>query len=387
MNQFRWLPVFLLLAACNNHSTGGDKAPVQKASTVTTFVGTYTRKEGHVDGKGAGIYVFHQDSTSGYLDPVLTQEGIVNPSFVLPSHDGKYLYAVEEIGPNVDSVGHVVAYAWDGKELKEINRQSSHAFAPCNLSTDSQGRYVFVANYVGGVVAMFPINTNGGLEPASEVIHLTGKGPHARQDASHPHSVNLSPDEKYLYVPDLGTDHIYMYQVDYQNGKLIPGNPAFVTMRPASGPRHFTFHPSQPYAYVICELSGTITALHWQSETGALDTVQTVSTLPADFKGENTCSDIHITPNGQFLYGANRGHNSIVGYKIDPSNGQLTLIGHTSTQGEIPRNFAISPDGRFLYAANQNSDNIVIFSIQADGQLQYRNEVKTPTPVCVKFVQ
>lgn len=383
-NNIRLFPLLLLLAACN---TGGNKAPIQKATTMTTFIGTYTRKEGHVDGKGLGIYVFNQDSTSGHLDEVLVEEGIRNPSFLVPSHDGKYLYAVEEIGSAVDTVGHVVAYAWDGKALKKINSQSSHAFAPCYLTTDSQGRYLFLANYVGGTIAMLPIDANGGLQPASTVIKHEGKGPHGRQDSSHPHSVNLSPDERYLYVPDLGTDHINIYQIDYDNGKLMPADPAFIAMEPEAGPRHFTFHPTQPFAYVINELNNTVTAMRWNKETGALAILQSVPTLPTDFNGDNTTSDIHITPNGQFLYGANRGHNSIVGYKIDGTSGQLTPIGHTSTQGEIPRNFAISPDGRFLYAANQNTDNVLIFSIEADGKLQYRNEIKTPTPVCVKFVQ
>lgn len=384
MNYICLFSLLLLLSACN---TGGNRTPIKKATTVTTFVGTYTRKEGHVDGKGAGIYVFTQDSVSGNLDPLLVEEGIVNPSFLVPSKNGKFLYAVEEIGPNVDLVGHVVAYAWDGKKLQKINSQSSHAFAPCHLSTDSRGRYVFVANYVGGTIAMLPIDEHGGLKPAGEVISYTGNGPHPRQDASHPHSMNLSPDERYLYVPDLGTDRINIYQIDYENGKLIPANPAFVGMQSGAGPRHFTFHPTSPFAYVINELNNTVTAMRWEKETGVLDIFQTVPTLPADFKEENTTSDIHITPDGQFLYGANRGHNSLVGYKIDAFTGQLTLIGHISTQGEVPRNFAISPDGRFLYAANQNTDNVLIFSIEADGKLQYRNELKTPTPVCIEFAK
>ncbi len=384
MNKFAAAAFLLLFIACN---AGDKKTPIQKATTLTTLVGTYTRKEGHVDGKGAGIYVFSQDSTSGSLDAVLTEGDIVNPSYLVPSKNGKFLYAVEEIGPDVDTVGHVVAYAWDGKALKKINRQSSHAFAPCHVSTDSQGRFVFVANYVGGTIAMLPIDRNGGLKPASEVIKYNGKGIHVRQDASHPHSVNLSPDERYLYVPDLGTDQINIYQIDYQNGKLIPANPAFIKMSPGAGPRHFTFHPMQPFAYVINELNNTVTAMRWNQATGALDTLQTLSNLPADFEGENTGSDIHITPNGQFLYLANRGHHSIAGFKIDVENGRLSPLGHMSTQGEVPRNFAIAPDGRFLYAANQNSDNILIFSINADGKLQYRNEVKTPTPVCIQFVK
>jgi len=360
-----------------------------ETTTRTAFIGTYTRKEGHVDGKGAGIYVFNQDRTSGNLKQVLVQEGIENPSFLITSQDEKYLYAVAEVGPEEEknSAGYVVAYAWDGRQLQKINQQLSHAFSPCHLTTDSLGRYVFVTNYVGGTIAMLPIDANGGLKPASEVIRFEGKSVHPRQDASHPHSVNRSPDERFLYVPDLGLDKIHIFQIDYHNGRLIPANPAFAAMQPGAGPRHFTFHPTEPLAYVINELNGTITAMRWDKATGRLDTLQTVPTLPADFKGENTTSDIHITPDGQFLYGANRGHDSVVGYKIDKSSGQLTLIGHTSTRGEVPRNFAISPDGQFLYAANQNTDNILIFNIQNNGTLQYRDEVKTPTPVCVQFLK
>lgn len=379
--DYRFLLLLLLFFACND-----NKENIKKSTMNTIFIGTYTRTEGHVDGKGQGIYVFEQDSVSGYLEEMLVKEEIINPSFLVPSHDGKFLYAVEEIGPETDSSGRVVAYAWDGKELKQINSQPSHAFAPCHVTTDSQGRYLFVANYVGGVVAMYPIRADGGLALASEVIKLTGNGPHSRQDASHPHSVNLSPDEQYLYVPDLGTDRVNGFKIDYQNGKLIALTTP-VLLAPGSGPRHFTFHPNLPYAYVINELSSTITALNWQAETGALDTLQTISTLPADFVETNQCSDIHITPDGQFLFGANRGHNSLTGYRINQENGTLMLVGHTLTQGDSPRNFAISPDGRFVYAANQNTDNILIFSINKDGGLAYRNEIETPTPVCMQFMK
>lgn len=384
MRYSRFFPFLLFLIACNSSV---KQVVSDNATIMTTFIGTYTRKEGHVDGKGAGIYVFQQDSQSGYLRELFVEKDIVNPSFLVPSRNGKFLYAVEEIGSAVDSVGHIVAYAWDGKRLKKINSQSSHAFAPCHISTDSQGRYVFVANYAGGVVAMLPIRQDGGLDPASSIISLQGKGPHPRQEASHPHSANLSPDERYLYVPDLGTDRIEIYQIDYKKGKLISANPAFVGVRPGAGPRHFTFHPSLPFAYVINELDYTVTAFRWQAASGALDTLQTIATLPKTFDGDNLCSDIHITPDGKFLYGANRGHNSLAAYAIDAQTGLLTAIGHTSTRGEIPRNFAISPDGRFVYVGNQNSDNILIFSIEKDGNLSYHQEVKTPTPVCIQFVK
>lgn len=369
--------------ACDSGSktTQSDK---KMAKTYAAFIGTYTKKEGHVDGKGEGIYLYHLDSTSGYLDKIGVQGDIVNPSFLTLSADGKYLYAVEEIGSDVDEAGRVVAYSREGDKLEKINQQSTFAFAPCHVSTDSKGRLVFVANYVGKI-AVYPVAENGGLKAATYQEAFPGKGPHPRQDASHPHSVNLSPDEQYLYVPDLGTDNIYIYKINYETPEKPLTKIGATKVHPTAGPRHFTFHPTLPKAYVVNELSCTVTAMDWDKNTGRLDTLQSIGTVPDEEKQDNTCSDIHITPDGQFLYVANRGFNSIVGYRIDPSTGALSLIGHAATQGEIPRNFAISPDGRFLYVANQNSDNIIIFSIEANGRLKFRKEEKVPTPVCIQF--
>lgn len=366
----------------------GSKVPktILASKTYPAFIGTYTKKEGHVDGGAEGIYLYQLDSATGYLDKVGVQTGIVNPSFLSLSADGEYLYAVEEIGSDVDEAGRVLAYRRKGETLEKINQQSTFAFAPCHVSTDRQGRYVFVANYVGSI-AVYPIDAQGGLQAATYKEVFQGKGPHSRQDAPHPHSVNLSPDDRYLYVPDLGTDNIYVYTINYSNPQQPLQRIGACKMKPGAGPRHFTFHPQAERAYVVNELNCTVTAMAWHKSSGKLDTLQSISTLPAGFVGENTCSDIHITPNGQFLYAANRGHNSIVAYAINAKDGSLSLIGHTSTQGEVPRNFAIAPDGRFLYAANQNSDNIVILSVGTDGRLKYRKEEKVPTPVCVQFGQ
>jgi 6-phosphogluconolactonase len=376
---------FLALFSCESGTQTTTQVVKKAAKTYSAFVGTYTRKEGHVNGKGEGIYLYQLDSASGYLDKIGVQKEIVNPSFLTPSADGQYLYAVEEIGAAVDKAGRVVAYRQAGDHLEKINQQSTFAFAPCYVSTDSKGRYVFVANYAGAI-AVYPIAENGGLGEAIYKEAFQGKGPHSRQDAPHPHSVNLSPDDRFLYVPDLGTDNIYIYSINYEDAKKPLNRVGATKIQAAGGPRHFTFHPTLNKAYVVNELSCKVTEMNWDKTTGMLDTVASISTLPAGYKESNTCSDLHITPNGQFLYAANRGHNSIVGFSI-AANGKLSLIGHASTQGEVPRNFAISPDGRFLYAANQNSDNILILSVGADGKLNFKKEEKVFTPVCVRFRQ
>lgn len=378
-----FLLALIVLLGCESGTKTNQTTSTKAAKTYAAFIGTYSKKEGHVDGKGEGIYLYQLDSATGYLDKIGAQNRITNPSFLTLSADGKYLYAVEEIGSDVDTSGHVIAYRRKGGFLEKINQQPTFGFAPCHVSTDSKGRYVFVANYAGGI-AGYHVGKNGQLEIAFHAKY-SGNGTHPRQDASHPHSVNLSPDDQYLYVPDLGTDDIHIYKMNYEKPHINISSVGRTKLHPGSGPRHFTFHPTMPKAYVVNELSCTVTLMDWDKSTGKLDTVQSISTLPADFKGNNNCSDLHITPNGQFLYAANRGHNSIVGYSIDPNTGALSLIGHAPTQGEVPRNFAISPDGRFLYAANQNSDNIVILSIGTDGKLKYRKEEKVFTPVCIQF--
>lgn len=378
---------FVLLIGLLGLVAGCKNAPAEQQGekdTASVWIGTYTRKEGHVDGRGLGIYRFERDTAAHILVTPVNEAKLVNPSFLTLSADRKFLYAVEETGPGVDSTGHVVAYAIENGHLRQLNRQSVRGFAPCYVSTDKKGRAVFVANYGGGI-AMFPVGPDGSLALASDVQRPAGKGIHPRQDASHPHCAVLSPDEQYLYVADLGVNVIHIYKVDFVAGKLMPAAPAAVALAPAAGPRHLTFHPKLPRAYVINELNSTITTFAWNAASGRLDTLQTVSTLPSDSNTDNYCADIHLTPDGRFLYGTNRGHNSVVGFNVDAKTGLLSLIGHVSSRGDFPRNFAIDPEGKHLFVANQNSDNIVIYSIQDNGNLLYKEHFHALTPVCIQF--
>lgn len=352
---------------------------------MQAFVGTYTRDEGHVDGKAKGIYQISADTSTGQLFRVSTVSDITNPSFVIFSPDGKYLYAASETADGEQGNGQVYAYAIDGQEVTALNRQGSHGGAPCQLAIHPTGKYLFVANYLGGI-AMYPIRPDGSLAPASHTEYPEGSGPHPRQKASHPHSVTIDREGRFAYVADLGTDKILIFLINLETGTLEPAETPFAQVAPGAGPRHLTFHPNGQLLYAINELNSTITTFSYDRANGQLEALQTVSTLPMDFTGNNTCADIHIDPSGRFLYGSNRGHNSIAMFSIDPGNGFLEKIGYQSTAGEIPRNFAIDPFGKFLYVANQNSGNIVYFKINPEsGALEPIDELRIPTPVCIQF--
>jgi len=369
------------LASCRPASTETGQNQGQEWGL---FVGTYTKKEGHVDGRGQGIYLLAAAPTSEPRQ-LSVRTDIINPSFVALAPGGRHLYAVSETGPDVDSTGYVYAYAREGDSLRFLNRQPSYSFAPCHLIVHPSGRYVLVANYVGGVVAMYPLEADGRLGQASEVLRLAGSGPHPRQEASHPHSVGLSPDGRFAYVPDLGTDQVMIYQVDTLAGRLAPAGQA--TVPPASGPRHIALSSNGRFAYVINELSSTIAVFRRELETGQLDSLQLISTLPEGFSGDNLCADIRLSPDGRFLYGSNRGHNSLAIFAVDGASGRLAAQGHEPTRGDFPRNFALTPDGSALYVANQNTGNIVVFQRQGDGSLSYQREIELPSPVCLLFVE
>lgn len=354
--------------------------------TVSMYVGTYTLKETFVDGKADGIYQLQVASATG----ALSEAGVVrdtNPSFLAFSPDGRYLYAVNELTSEVAPSGWVTAYRLDpdtGLPVK-INRQSSYGWAPCHLAVDHSGHYVLVANYLSGVVAVFPIAPDGSLQAASDTVQLEGSGPHPQQEASHPHMTYISSDNRFVYVPDKGTDRVNIFRLDVEAGRLIPNTPAYVTVQPGAGPRHMTIHPNGRFTYLINELDATIDFFLRDTITGALEVVQRIRTLPADYSGpDNYCAEISLSPDGRFLYGSNRGHDSIVIYTVDPATGRLTLVGFESTRGEFPRNFMISPDGRFVYVANQNTDNITVFERDAlTGKMKYLREFQVPTPVCL----
>ncbi len=343
----------------------------------TIYFGTYTRKEGHVDGKASGIYQGTVDAESGSISLVDSIGDIINPSFVKVSNDGKILYAVSEVGE-----GELYSYEIGEKgKLTPLGKYPTSAPAPCHISVDGTDRIVMVANYMGGIVNVF---LRGNDNQLTETEQLMLNQP-ADEKASHAHSATVSKDNRFVFIADLGKDKIWCYALNAGSGKLQAVALNDIALATGAGPRHFSFSPAGDYAYVINELNSTVTAFSYEASIGKLTEIQTISTLPDGHAGDNFCADLHIHPNGKYLYGSNRGHNSIVSYAIG-DDGQLTLIGHTPTGGAFPRNFALSPEGGYLYAANQNSDNIVQFSIDAQtGALTRVGEFEVMTPVCIEF--
>jgi 6-phosphogluconolactonase len=270
--------------------------------------------------------------------------------------------------------------------LTFIDRYSSRGQSPVHISVDASGKFVFAANYNGGVGIVFTRNDDGSLQFAQQLNH-SGSGPHPNQNASHLHMAKLSPDNNFLFFPDLGSDKIWSYRIDYESATLTKTNQEFGSVAAGAGPRHMDFHPSGNFAFVVNELNSTVTVFAYDSRSGALTEVQTISTLPEGFTAWNSSADIHVHPNGLFLYASNRGHNSIVTFSVDPATGELAVLGQTPTEGETPRNFAVAPTGDFLFVANQNSNNITVFTIGAGTGLPEftGNQLEVPTPVCLVF--
>lgn len=357
------------------------------AGKMLVFVGTYT------DGPDQGIYTCELDTTTGAIKQLSTSGNVKGASFVAlhPSH--KYLYAVSEVADYKESnSGAVASFALDpatGK-LAPLNYQSSTSAGPCHLVVDRQGKNVLVANYGGATAAVLPIGTDGKLAPASSTVRHTGSSVNkSRQEAPHPHSINLDAANHYAFVADLGTDKVMVYRFDPAKGTLTPNDPPAVSIEAGSGPRHFAFHPSGKFAYLINELASTVTALAYDSARGTLKPIGTVSTLPKDFQGENTTAEVRVHPSGKFVYGSNRGHDSIAIFAVDTTTGTLTPKGHQATGGKTPRNFGIDPEGRFLLAANQDSNTITVFRIDPNtGKLEPTpHSIDIPKPVCVKFLK
>lgn len=361
----------------------------EKAKELLVYIGTYTSGKS----KSEGIYIYKFNAESGALSPYKIVKNVVEPSFLAIDKNKKYLYAVNEtVEYEGKKSGAVSSFAIDRKtgDLNFLNKQPSLGGAPCHVSVSENGKFVLVANYVGGNVSVFPVEKNGNLGSSIDLKQHTGSGLNReRQEAAHAHSIILDRANRFALANDLGIDKIMIYRFDDETGKLTP-NPAqaFYQTKPGAGPRHFKFHPNGKLAFVINELDMTISGLAYDAKQGTLKEIQTVSTLPADFSGANSCADIHVSPNGAFLYGSNRGHDSIVVYKIDENAGKLEYVEHVSTGGKTPRNFAIAPNGRFLIAANQNSDSIVVFRIdEKTGKLTATgNKATVPSPVCLKMI-
>lgn len=346
------------------------------------FVGTYTNTGSR------GIYVYKFDVKSGKTTWISNTDNVVNPSYLALSADGKYVYAVNETGGT--DAGSVSAFSFDkatGK-LSFINQQSSGGDHPCHVSVDRGNRWIFASNYSGGNVSALKINFDGSLNPYAQLIQNRGSGiVKPNQERPHVHGSFFSPDEKYLFVTDLGIDKVQGYQFNPSIPvPLSPSQVPFAQSQPGSGPRHLTFHPNGRFAYVIEELSGTVAT--YQYRDGVLTQVQRISSHPSRYVGKIGSADIHISPDGKFLYASNRGEaNTLAIFSINKKTGVLAASGYQSTKGKAPRNFAIDPTGNYLLVANMESNNIVIFRRnKKTGRLMATGEeIIVPKPVCLKF--
>ncbi len=358
----------------------------QAATKFRVYVGTYT------NAKSKGIYLLELDTETGKL----TSKGLAaeseSPSFLAIHPNKKFLYAVNEVS-NFEgkSAGSVTGFSIDPKTgmLTRIARQSTLGAGPCHLSIVRDGKVLLVANYGGGSIAALPLRDDGGIEPAASFIQHEGTSVDpARQKEPHAHSINIDLTQRFVVAADLGLDRVFVYSLDTKNAKLAPNTPSAATVAPGSGPRHFAFHPDQTHAYVINEMKSTVTTFDYDSDKGVLTETQTTSTLPDGFTGTSYTAEVQVHPSGKYLYGSNRGHDSIAVFAIEPKTGKLTSKGQVPTGGKTPRNFGIDPTGRFLLAENQDSDSIVVFRIDPEtgGLTPTGQSVSVPFPVCVKFL-
>ena len=350
------------------------------------YVGTYTD-----DTRYEGIYLVRIDPSSGKLRRVGSVNAGANPSFLAIHPNASVLYAVNEVEKhNARATGAVSAFAIakDTGVLTRRNEQPSEGGAPCFVSVDRSGRVVLVANYVGGNVALLPIQADGALAPATSVVQHAGTGPNReRQGEPHAHCIVADPSNRFVLATDLGADRVFVYRLDLEGKSLRHVEGGDAVMRPGAGPRHIAFHPTLPLVFVANELDSTVATLRFDAERGALSPLDTRSTLPAGWTGTNYPADIHLAPSGRTLYVSNRGHNSIAVFSVAESTGALALDQVISTDGDWPRNFSLDPTGRWLLVANQRSDSIVVFRRdQKSGRLTpTRQRIALPSPVCLRF--
>jgi 6-phosphogluconolactonase len=377
-----WLLVLVLSMA--TVSSGAAAAYPAEPGKFWVFVGTYT------NGKSKGIYRMVLDTASGKLsEPVLAAE-VADPSFLAVHPTGKYLYTVNE-GPGPGKGGGVTSFALDSKtgELTKLNQESTVGAGPCHLVVDATGKNVLVANYGGGSVVALPIGPDGKLGPASDFVQHKGKvfDPR-RQGTPHAHSINLDKENRFAVVADLGLDRVFVYKFDPIQGKLTPNDPPATKLKDRSGPRHFAFHPDGKHAYVINEIDCTVTAFDYDADHGTLTAIQTIPTMPIAVQRGHSTAEVVVHPSGKFLYGSNRGHDSLAVYTIEPGTGRLKLVEYEPTRGKTPRNFAVDPTGTYVLAENMGSGTIVVFRVDPEtGALDPTGQtVDVPAACCVKFV-
>ncbi len=352
----------------------------QNENIQKLYVGTYT-SEG-----SEGIYLCNFNSESGEISLDKIFKGVDNPSFLKVSTDKKYLYSVSRTTPEIEkSGGFVLAYKI-GKNgtLHFLNKQISNGAAPCHIDVSPDGKFAAIATYTGGTTSLYPINSDGSLQPASSIIDNNKVQNENDKVVSHAHSMKFSPFDDKIYSADLGTDRLNIFL--NKNGELIWDKQKFVKLEKGAGPRHFEFHQNGNTIYVINELNSTITVI--KRKDNRWEIVQNISTLPPDFEGESYCADIHISADGKYLYGSNRGHNSIAVFDVNPNSDELIFVGTVSVKGDWPRNFVIAPNGKFMLVANQRSGNITVFKINSkNGMPEFTGkEIKLPAPVCLEFL-
>ncbi len=341
-------------------------------------------------GDKGGIRAYEFDSKQGKLKPLHRTTGVEHPFFLALSPDKKFLYSIHAKEFSGKENEHVAAYELVGRtgELKLLNRQSAKGTAACYLDVDRTGKAVLVANYTSGSVASLPIKADGSLGAKASFFQHKGSSVNPqRQKEPHAHCIVVSPDNKYAFAADLGTDQILCYKLDPATAKLTANDPPFAKSPAGAGPRHLTFHPSGKRVYVINELLNSVTTFDYDAGSGKLTETQTISTLPNDFKGTSYCADVKITPDGKFLYGTNRGHDSIACYSIG-ADGKLALVAIEPSLGKGPQNLAITPDGAWLICANMPGNTVAVFAIDAkSGRLKSAGEpIQQTSPSCVMLV-
>jgi 6-phosphogluconolactonase len=392
----------------------GEECPLRNQNGGATFVyvGAYTGFGPNRRGKAEGIDLFRLDPTTGALTHVETTPGVENPSFLTVDPTRRFLYAVNG-SPSIDGRpgGAVSAFAIDQEtgHLTFINRQMTTGQGPCHATIDRAGRYVLATSYHAGNVVVFPTRPDGGLAPACDLVQHHGSSVNPdRQDRPHAHAVNFDLAERFALVCDLGLDRVFVYRFNHEAGELIPNDPPWSATEPGVGPRHLAVHPTGRYVFVINEIGSSLSSYRYDPDRGALSAIETVPTIPADFVGTpftpdvqvgpaasrppvvgtNFAADVHVAPSGRFVYGSNRGHDSIVVYAFDEATERMTCVGYVPTGGRTPRNFTIDPTGTLLLVANQGSDTIVSFRIDpTTGTLAPTGDVaSSPTPTCVRIV-
>jgi 6-phosphogluconolactonase len=371
MKPLRLLFLVWLVALLNRTACGAD---------TLVYFGS------HGSGPGIGFSLAHFDPESGALSPPEFLLAAKEPAFFVFSPDGSHLYTC-----NSGSPGGLSAYAVEPHtgHLRLLNRVLAGGGDTSFISLDRTGRFVLVANYDGGSVAAFALRPDGAIGDWTAFDQHTGHSVNPRrQTHAYAHAIVVDPTNRFVLVPDLGVDKLYVYRFDETSGKLTPNDPAFVAIAPGSGPRHVRFHPNGRWVYLINEIASTIVALAWDSAHGTLTPFQTSTTLPAGFTGTSTCAELEIHPGGKFLYGSNRGHDSLAVFAIDQDTGRLTPVEQVSSGGKTPRNFAFDPTGRWIVLTNQDSSNAVVFRVDAtSGHLTPTGDpVSVPSPFCERFL-